>query len=139
ATLSHDEHKQVNELVIKAARGRVRVVAGAGSNATHEALDLVRHAAKAGADAVLSVVPYYNKPTPAGLFAHFREIARATKLPVILYNIPGRTGVNMPVETVVRLAEACPTIVGIKEASGPMDYTSQPLSSLDGSRFTVLA
>src|SRR5436853_4363213 len=76
ATLSHDEHKQVNELVIKAARGRVRVVAGAGSNATHEALDLVRHAAKAGADAVLSVVPYYNKPTPAGLFAHFREIAR---------------------------------------------------------------
>ncbi len=139
ATLSHDEHKQVNEVVIKAARGRVPVIAGAGSNSTDEALDLVKHAARAGADAALSVVPYYNKPTPAGLYAHFQAIAKATKLPVILYNIPGRSGINMPVETVVRLAENCPTIVGIKEASGSMDYTSQLFSTLDASRFTVFS
>jgi len=129
----------VNEVVIKAARGRVPVIAGAGSNSTEEALDLVKHAARAGADAALSVVPYYNKPTPAGLYAHFKTIAQATKLPVILYNIPGRSVINMPVETVVRLAESCPTIVGIKEASGSMDYTSQLFSILDPSRFTVFS
>lgn len=139
ATLSHEEHKHVNEVVVKAARGRVRVIAGAGSNSTLEALGLVKHAHRIGADAALTVVPYYNKPTPAGLFAHFREIARATQLPLVLYNIPSRTGINMPVETVVKLAESCPTIVGIKEASGSMDYTSQLLSTLDASRFTVLS
>lgn len=139
ATLSHDEHKQVNEIVIKAVRGRIPVIAGAGSNSTDEAIGLVKHAQKAGADAALTVVPYYNKPTPAGLFAHFKEIAKATKLPLILYNIPGRTVINMPVETVVKLAESCPTIVGIKEASGSMDYTSQLLSGVNGSRFTILS
>jgi 4-hydroxy-tetrahydrodipicolinate synthase len=139
ATLSHEEHNAVNELVIKAARRRVPVIAGAGSNSTEEAVNLARHAQKAGADAILSVTPYYNKPTPAGLYAHFREIAKTTKLPIILYNIPGRSGISIPVETVVRLAESCPTIVGIKEASGTMDYTSQLLSSLDGSRFTVMS
>jgi 4-hydroxy-tetrahydrodipicolinate synthase len=139
ATLSHAEHKQVNEVVIRAARGRVPVIVGAGSNSTDEALDLVKHAARAGADAALSVVPYYNKPTPAGLYAHFKEIAKATKLPIILYNIPGRSGINMAVETVVRLAENCPTIVGIKEASGSMDYTSQLFTMLDPSRFTVFS
>lgn len=139
ATLSHEEHKHVNELVIKAARGRVPVIAGAGSNSTDEALDLVRHAERAGADGVLSVVPYYNKPTPAGLYAHFRTIARATKVPMVLYNIPGRTGVNMPVETVVRLSDEFPNIVGIKEASGQMDYTSQLLSSVKNSNFIVMS
>lgn len=139
ATLSHEEHKHVNEAVIKTARGRVPIIAGAGSNSTDEALELVQHAERAGADAALSVVPYYNKPTPAGLFAHFKTIAKATKIPLILYNIPGRTGVNMPVETVIRLAEACPTIVGIKEASGQMDYTSQLLSGIDAAKFTVLS
>ncbi len=139
ATLSHEEHNDVNGIVVKAARGRLRVIAGAGSNSTAEALSLVKHAQRAGADAALTVVPYYNKPTPAGLYAHFREVARATKLPLILYNIPGRTGINMPVETVVKLAESCPNIVGIKEASGNMDYTSQLLSTLDASRFTVFS
>ena len=139
ATLSHAEHKQVNEVVIKASHGRVPVIVGAGSNSTDEALELVKHAARAGADAALSVVPYYNKPTPAGLYAHFHAIAKATKLPIFLYNIPGRSVINMPVETVVRLAESCPTIVGIKEASGSMDYTSQLFAMLDPSRFTVFS
>ncbi len=139
ATLSHDEHKQVNEIVIKAAKGRVPVIAGAGSNSTREAIDLAKHAERAGAQAALSVVPYYNKPTPAGLYAHYKAISKATKVPLILYNIPGRTGINLPVETVIRLAENCPTIVGIKEASGTMDYTSQLAASVDMSRFTVLS
>jgi 4-hydroxy-tetrahydrodipicolinate synthase len=139
ATLSHDEHKHVTEVVIKAARGRVPVMPGAGSNSTLEALDLVSHAARAGADGALLVVPYYNKPTPAGLFEHFSRIARATKLPLVLYNIPGRTGINMPVDTVVRLAEKCPTIIGIKEASGTMDYTSDLLSRLGKDRFIVFS
>src|SRR5476649_1049515 len=117
ATLSYEEHKKVTETVVKTARGRVPVIAGAGSNSTMETLDLVKHAAKAGVDATLLVVPYYNKPTPEGLYRHFKEVAKATKLPIFLYNIPGRSGINMPVETVVRLAEDCPTIIGIKEAS----------------------
>ena len=139
ATLSHEEHRHVIEVVIKAARGRVPVVAGAGSNSTSEALELVKHAARAGADGTLQIVPYYNKPTQAGLFEHFKRIARATQLPIVLYNIPGRTGINMAVDTVVRLAEACPTIVGIKEASGTMDYTSELLSHLGKDRFVVLS
>lgn len=139
ATLSHEEHKHVTEMVIQAARGRVPVMAGAGSNSTLEALELVKHAARAGADGALLVVPYYNKPTPAGLYAHFKQVARATRLPLVLYNIPGRTGINMPVETVVQLAEDCPTIVGIKEASGNMDYTSRLLAALGKDRFTVLS
>ncbi len=139
ATLSHEEHRHVNEVVIKAARGRVPVLAGAGSNSTDEAINLVKHAERAGAHGALSVVPYYNKPSPAGLYAHFRAISKASKLPLVLYNIPGRTGINMPVETVVRLAENCPSIVGIKEASGNMDYTSQLMSSVDSSRFVVLS
>ena len=139
ATLSYEEHKKVTETVVKAARGRVPVIAGAGSNSTLESLDLVKHAAKAGADATLLVVPYYNKPTPEGLYRHFKEIAKATKLPIILYNIPGRTGINMTVETVVKLAEDCPTIIGIKEASGLMDYTSQLLATLGKDRFIVFS
>lgn len=139
ATLSHAEHKRVVEVVVKAARGRLPVIAGAGSNSTAETLDLVKHAARSGADAALLVVPYYNKPTPRGLHEHFRQVAKATRLPLILYNIPGRTGINMPVETVVQLARDCPTIVGIKEASGSMDYTSQLLTTLNASRFTVFS
>ena len=99
----------------------------------------MKHAARAGASGTLQIVPYYNKPTQAGLFDHFRQIARATKLPVVLYNIPGRTGVNMAVETVVKLAESCPTVIGIKEASGTMDYTSQLLAALGQDRFLVLS
>ncbi len=139
ATLSYEEHKKVTETVVKAARGRVPVIAGAGSNSTAETLDLVKHAAKAGADATLLVVPYYNKPTPDGLYRHFKEVSKATKMPIILYNIPGRTGINMPVETVVKLTEDCPTIAGIKEASGTMDYTSQLLSSVAKDRLVVFS
>ena len=139
ATLSHDEHRHVTEVVINAARGRVPVLAGAGSNSTAEALELAKHAARAGADGTLQIVPYYNKPTQAGLFEHFRRVSRATKLPMILYNIPGRTGVNLAVDTVVKLAESCPTIVGIKEASGTMDYASELLSRLGKDRFVVLS
>lgn len=139
ATLSHAEHRHVVEIVVKAARGRVPVLAGAGSNSTAETLELVRHAAKVGAQGALLVVPYYNKPTPRGLYEHFRRVAKATSLPLILYNIPGRTGINMPAETVIQLARDCRTIVGIKEASGSMDYTSQLFASLDRKKFTVFS
>ncbi len=139
ATLSHDEHRRVVEIVVKAARGRLPVLAGAGSNSTAETLGLVKHAAKVGAQGALLVVPYYNKPTPRGLYEHYKTVAQATKLPLILYNIPGRTGINMPVQTVIQLAHDCPTIVGIKEASGTMDYTSELFAALDRRRFTVFS
>jgi 4-hydroxy-tetrahydrodipicolinate synthase len=139
ATLSHEEHRRVVEIVCKAAKGRIPVIAGAGSNSTTETLGLVKYAAKVGAQAVLLVVPYYNKPTPQGLYEHFRTVAKATRLPIILYNIPSRTGINLPVETVVQLAQDCPTIIGIKEASGTMNYTSQLFTTLDRRKFTVFA
>ena len=139
ATLSHDEHKRVTEVVIKAVKGRIPVLAGAGSNSTAETVELVKHAEKAGAAGVLLVVPYYNKPSPQGLYEHFKTVAKSAKLPIMLYNIPGRSAINMPVETVVRLAQDCPTIIGIKEASGSMDYTSQLLATLGTNRFVVLS
>jgi len=138
-TLTHEEHRKVIEMVTKFAKGRVPVLAGAGSNSTQETLDLVLHAQKCGVAGVLLVTPYYNKPTPAGLHAHFKTIAKASRLPIILYNIPGRTGINLPAETVIQLAKECPTIVGIKESSGNMDYTSQVLTALGPDRFTVFA
>jgi 4-hydroxy-tetrahydrodipicolinate synthase len=115
-TLSHAEHKRVVELCIEAAAGRVPVVAGTGSNSTEEAIDLTRHAKKAGADAALVVTPYYNRPTQEGLYLHFKAIAEATDLPIIIYNIPGRSAVDMSVETMARLARL-PTIVGVKDAT----------------------
>src|SRR4051812_35523674 len=139
ATLSHDEHRRVVEIVVKAAKGRVPVLAGAGSNSTAETLSLVKHAAKVGAQGALLVVPYYNKPTPRGLYEHYKTVAKATALPLILYNIPGRSGINMPVQTVIQLAQDCPTIVGIKEASGSMDYTSEMFAVLDRQKFTVFS
>jgi 4-hydroxy-tetrahydrodipicolinate synthase len=138
-TLSHEEHGRVIEIVIKAAKGRVPVIAGAGSNSTKETLDLVRHAYKAGAQGALLVVPYYNKPTPRGLYEHYKTVAKATPLPIILYNIPGRTGINMPAETVIQLAKDCPTIAGIKEASGGMDYTSQLVAALGKDRLVIFS
>ncbi len=138
-TLSHAEHRRVVEIVVKTARGRIPVIAGAGSNSTAESLELVHHAQKVGAQGALLVVPYYNKPTPAGLYAHFSTLAKATKLPLVLYNIPGRTAITMSVETVVQLAEDCPTIVGTKEATGSLDYTSQLLSTPGMSRFIVFS
>ena len=122
-TLSHDEHKRVVELCIEAAAGRVPVMAGTGSNSTEEAIHLTRHAKRAGADAALVVTPYYNKPTQEGLYAHFKAIAEAVDIPIYVYNIPGRSVVNMSVETMARLAEL-PNIVGVKDATGDLTRPS---------------
>ena len=118
-TLSHAEHEHVVELVVEAAARRVPVIAGAGSNSTAEAIAFTQHAEKAGADAALHVTPYYNKPTQDGLFAHFEAINNATDLPIILYNIPGRSIVDMTPETMGRLAQL-PNIVGVKDATADM-------------------
>ena len=137
-TLDFDEHIRVIECVVKAVDGRVPVIAGAGGNATREAVFLTQEAKRVGATATLQVAPYYNKPTPEGLYAHFREIAAATRLPVILYSIPGRCGVEITVETTRRLAADCPTIVGIKEAGGNADRVSR-LRSACGRKFSILS
>jgi 4-hydroxy-tetrahydrodipicolinate synthase len=136
-TLSHDEHKRVVEVVIEAARGRVPVVAGTGSNSTAEAIDLTRHAAKAGAAGALVVNPYYNKPTQEGLYRHFRAVAEAVEIPVLVYNIPGRTGVNVETDTMARLARV-PNIAGVKEASGSLEQMTQVIVAC-GPDFTVLS
>lgn len=122
-TLSHEEHERVIATVVETAAGRAKVMAGTGSNATTEAIRLTRFAQRAGADASLQVAPYYNRPTQEGLFAHFAKIAESVDLPLILYNIPARTGRNMEPETVERLAKI-DTIVGIKEAAGSLDQVS---------------
>jgi 4-hydroxy-tetrahydrodipicolinate synthase len=122
-TLSHEEHKRVVEIVIAQARGRVPVIAGAGSNATSEAIDFARHAEKAGSDAVLVVTPYYNKPTQAGLYAHFKAINDAIGIPIIIYNIPGRSVIDMSVATMARLYEL-PNIIGVKDATANMARVS---------------
>ena len=118
-TLSHAEHQRVVELCIEVAKGKVPVIAGAGSNSTGEAVALARHAEKAGADAILVVAPYYNKPSQEGLFRHYEAIAKAVELPIIVYNIPGRSVVDITVDTFVRLA-ALPNIVGVKDATGDL-------------------
>ena len=118
-TLSHDEHMRVTELCIEASGGRVPVIAGAGSNSTDEAIGLAEHAAKAGADAVLVVTPYYNKPTQEGLYRHFKAVHDAADIPLIIYNIPGRSIVDMSVETMARLAEL-PNVAGVKDATADL-------------------
>ncbi len=115
-TLTHDEHRRVVEVTVAVARGRVPVIAGAGSNSTAEAISLARHASKVGADGVLVVTPYYNKPTQEGLFLHFTAVADAAELPVLIYNIPSRSVVDMTVETMARLSRH-PNIVGVKDAT----------------------
>ena len=122
-TLSHAEHRLVIEEVVKAAAGRIPVIAGAGSNATAEGIDLIRHAEAAGADGALVVTPYYNKPTQAGLQAHFRAMHDASNLPIIIYNIPGRSVVDMSPETMGELARL-PRIVGVKDATGRIERVS---------------
>ncbi len=119
-TLSHDEHNLVVETCIQAANGRVPVMAGTGSNSTSEAVALTKHAAEAGADAALIVSPYYNKPTQKGLYLHFKEIADNVDIPIILYNIAGRTAVNIEPDTIAKLAKDCKNIIGVKEASGSL-------------------
>jgi len=137
ATLSHDEHNRVIELTVEVVRRRVPVVAGTGSNSTDEAIALTKHAKQAGADAALLITPYYNKPTQEGLYRHYRAVAEAVDLPLVLYNIPGRTGVNMLPATIARLT-TLPTIVGVKEGSGSVQQASD-LVLMCGDRLTVLA
>jgi 4-hydroxy-tetrahydrodipicolinate synthase len=144
ATLSHEEHDRVVEVCIAAAAGRVPVIAGAGSNSTREALRLTRHAKEAGADGALLITPYYNKPTQEGLYRHFAHVAERVDIPIVLYNVPGRTGVNLLPETVARLAEM-PNIVAIKEATADLRQASRivelcgdAITVISGDDFTVL-
>ncbi len=124
ATMTHEEHHRVVELTVKAVNGRVPVLAGTGSNSTAESIELTRHAKEAGADGALMITPYYNKPSQEGLFQHFKAVAEAVEIPIILYNVPSRTSVNMLPETVARLA-AIKNIVGIKEATGSLAQISE--------------
>src|ERR671937_1995372 len=123
-TLDHDEHERVIAAVVERARRRIKVLPGTGSNSTREAIRLTRFAQRAGADGALMVGPYYNKPTQEGYYRHFAAVAEAVDLPIVLYNIPGRTGSNILPETMARLAEL-PNIVGVKEATGSLDQASQ--------------
>jgi 4-hydroxy-tetrahydrodipicolinate synthase len=129
-TLSHDEHERVIAAVVERVAGRAKVLPGTGSNATSEAIRLTRFAAKAGADGALIVAPYYNKPTQEGMFAHFAKIAENVDLPLVLYNVPGRTCRNLEPETIERLAK-CGPVVAVKEASGSLDQVSELLARTD--------
>jgi 4-hydroxy-tetrahydrodipicolinate synthase len=137
-TVDYDEHIHIIALSVKFARGRIKVLAGTGGNATSEAILLTERAEKAGANGSLQVAPYYNKPTQEGLFQHFREVARHTRLPLVLYSIPGRCGIEIGVDTLKRLAQQCKTIVGIKEAGGNADRVSQLRAAL-GPGFEILS
>jgi 4-hydroxy-tetrahydrodipicolinate synthase len=137
-TLNYEEHIQVIALSVKFAAGKVKVLAGTGGNSTSEAIYLTQHAQEAGADGSLQVAPYYNKPTQEGLFQHFHAVSRATKLPIMLYSIPGRCGVEISVDTVNRLAHDCVNIVGIKEAGGNSDRVSQLRAAL-GVNFDIMS
>jgi 4-hydroxy-tetrahydrodipicolinate synthase len=137
-TLSYEEHIEVIAKAVEFAAGKVKVMAGTGANATSEAIYLTKAAEKAGADGSLQVAPYYNKPTQEGLFQHFRAIARSSKLPIVLYSIPGRCGVEIGVETVRHLADDCANIVGIKEAGGNADRVSQ-IRAVLGTGFDILS
>ncbi|MBX3301201.1 MAG: 4-hydroxy-tetrahydrodipicolinate synthase [Nitrospira sp.] len=137
ATLSHDEHNRVIELTVEVVRRRVPVIAGTGSNSTEEAIALTRHAKQAGVDGALLITPYYNKPTQEGLYRHYKAVAEAVDLPLVLYNIPGRTGINMLPATIARLS-AIETIMGVKEGSGSVQQASD-IVQMCGDRLTVLA
>ncbi len=137
ATLSVEEHNRVIDIAVEAANKRVPVIAGTGGNSTREAIELTEYAKKAGADATLQVTPYYNKPTQEGLYQHFKAIAKAVPLPQVLYNVPGRTSVNMLPETVARLAEL-PEVVAIKEASGSLGQMVE-IVRLAGDNITLLS
>jgi 4-hydroxy-tetrahydrodipicolinate synthase len=137
ATLTNDEHHRVIRLSVEVVKGRVPVIAGTGSNSTDEAISLTRHAKEAGADGALLITPYYNKPTQEGLYRHYKAVAEAVDMPLVLYNIPGRTGVNMLPTTVARLA-VMKNIVGIKEGSGSVQQASE-IAQTCGDRLTVLS
>jgi 4-hydroxy-tetrahydrodipicolinate synthase len=139
-TLDHEEHNKVIEITVKEARGRVPVIAGTGSNSTQEAIMMTRHAEEAGADATLQVGPYYNKPTMDGMLAHFEAIANNTKLPILIYNIPGRTGKNIEPQTIIQLAEI-DNIVGLKDACADLAQTMEIIAGTKrkGKTFYVLS
>ncbi|MEM2907653.1 MAG: 4-hydroxy-tetrahydrodipicolinate synthase [Candidatus Hadarchaeales archaeon] len=136
ATLSYEEHKRVIEITVDAAKGRVPVLAGTGSNSTWEAIMLTEHAKEVGADGALLVAPYYNKPTQRGLYEHFKKIAETVDIPQVLYNIPSRTGVNIEPETMAKLAEL-KNVVGVKEASGSLDQVMRIIQLTSGKEFFV--
>ncbi len=137
-TLSHDEHREVIKHTLEVVDKRVPVIAGTGSNSTEEAINLTKYAEQAGADAALVIVPYYNKPTQEGMFQHFKAVASNTEIPIILYNVPGRTGSNMLPETVARLKSKCKNIIGIKEASGSITQATEILHQC-GTEFLLLS
>jgi 4-hydroxy-tetrahydrodipicolinate synthase len=137
STLDYEEHDRVIEIVVQQAKKRVPVIAGTGSNSTKEAIEITEHAKRVGADGALLVTPYYNKPTQEGLYRHYKTVAEAVAIPQILYNVPGRTSVNMLPETVARLADI-PNIVAIKEATGSLQQASEVLA-LCGDRIDVLS
>lgn len=134
-TLSHDEHERVIAVVAEQAAGRIKVMAGTGSNSTREAIRLTKFAKKSGATGALMVAPYYNKPTQEGFFLHYKAVAEAVDLPIVLYNIPGRTAKNMEPDTIARIGEL-PTVVAVKESTGSMDQASQIIAS---SNLTILS
>lgn len=137
-TVNYEEHIQIIAQSVKYAAGKVKVLAGTGGNSTKEAIYLTQEAEKAGADGSLQVAPYYNKPTQEGLYQHFKAIAKATKLPIMLYSIPGRCGIEIAVDTVKRLAHDCKNIIGIKEAGGSCDRVSQ-LRAVLGPKFEIMS
>jgi 4-hydroxy-tetrahydrodipicolinate synthase len=136
-TLSHAEHKRVVEICLDQVKKRVPVIAGAGSNSTAESLELTKHAQAAGADYALMITPYYNKPTQEGLYQHYKTVTDATKIPIVVYNVPGRTSVNLLPETMARLAQI-PNIVGLKDATGDLKQGAKTLE-LCGDKITVLS
>ncbi len=138
ATLLHEEYRRAIEVACAESRGDVPVMAGIGTNATWKAVETAREAESLGADALLLLAPYYNKPTQEGLYQHFRAVARETRLPIMLYNIPGRTGVNVTPATIARVAKDCPNVVAVKEAAGSLDQVSEILT-LAPKGFTVLS
>jgi 4-hydroxy-tetrahydrodipicolinate synthase len=137
-TVSYDEHVHLVELAVRFAAGKIKVLAGTGANSTSEAIYLTQKAEQLGADGSLQVTPYYNKPTQEGLFQHFRAVAHKTRLPIVLYSIPSRSGVEIGVETAARLARECRNIVGIKEAGGNADRVSQLRAAL-GPKFEIMS
>jgi 4-hydroxy-tetrahydrodipicolinate synthase len=138
-TLSYDEHKHVIRLAVEAARGRGPVIGGTGANSTDEAIELTASAEAAGCEAVLQVAPYYNKPSAEGLFQHFKAVAASTTCKIILYSVPGRCGIDIPVEVTARLAAACPNIVSIKEAGGSVERVNQLMAAGLPEGFTILS
>jgi 4-hydroxy-tetrahydrodipicolinate synthase len=139
ATLSEEEHLEVVDFTVRTVKKRVKVLAGTGSNSTETSIRFTRHAESAGADGALLITPYYNKPTQEGLYQHYRTVAETTALPIVIYNVPGRTSVSIQPGTVARLAKDCKNIIGLKDATNSLAYTSEVISLLRGSAFELLS